>query len=80
MTLLVYILGGGPIATIHVVYIQLSHKLHDLYATDLSGRSDGDSLSSGSDRAIGVPRDGAEAPQVKFNVMGVGYGTHSRHL
>ena len=42
VTLWVHTLGGGPIANIHVVYIHLSPKLHDLYATDLSGWSDGD--------------------------------------
>ena len=80
MTLWVHTLGGGPTPYNHIVYIHLSPKLHELYATDLSGRSDGDLLSSDPDQAIGVPRDGAKVPRVYLYVMDVGYGTHSRHL
>ena len=53
MTFLVYTLGGGPVAHAHIVCIELSDKLHDLCIHDLSGRSDGELLSSDSDPAIG---------------------------
>jgi hypothetical protein len=77
---LVCTLGGGPVADAHIVDIELSHKLHDLYIRDLSGRSGGELLSSNSDRAIGGKARGTKAPQRYFYIMDVGYGTHSRHL
>ena len=80
MTFLVYTLGGGPVADVHIVYIELSDKLHDLCIHDLSGRSDGELLSSDSDQAIGGRARGTKAPQRDFCIMDVGYGTHSRHL
>ena len=80
MTFLVYTLGGGPVADIHIVYIELSDKLHDLCIHDLSGRRGGELLSSNSGRAIGGRARGAKALKVNFYVMDVGYGTHSRHL
>ena len=80
MTFLVYTLSGGPVADIHIVYIELSDKLHDLCIHDLSGRSDGELLSSDSDQAIGGRARGTKAPQRYFYIMDVGYGTHSRHL
>ena len=80
MTFLVYTLGGGPVAHAHIVYIELSDKLHDLCIHDLSGRSDGELLSSDSDQAIGGRARGTKAPQRDFFIMDVGYGTHSRHL
>ena len=52
MISLVDTLATGPIAHAHIVYIRLSDKLHDLYIRDLSGRSDGELLSSDSDQAI----------------------------
>ena len=52
MTLLAYTLGGGPVANTHIAYIQLSPKLLDLYATDLSGREDDEPLSSDSGRDV----------------------------
>ena len=79
MTFLVYTLGGGPVAHAHIVYIELSDKLHDLCIHDLSGRSDGELLSSDSDPAIGGRVRGTKAPQRDFFIMDVGYGTHSRH-
>ena len=80
MTFLVCTLGGGPVLIAHVVYIQLSAKLDDLCIHDLSGRSDGELLSSGSYRAIGGRARGTKAPKRYFFIMDVGYGTHSRHL
>ena len=53
MTFVVYTLGGGPVAHAHIVYIELSDKLHDLGIHDLSGRRGGELLSSDSDQAIG---------------------------
>ena len=80
VTLLVYTLGGGPVAHAHIVYIRLLDKLHDLYIRDLSGRSDGELLSSDSDPAIGGRVRGTKAPQRDLFIMDGGYGTHSRHL
>ena len=59
VTLLAYTLGGGPIANTHIAYIHISPKLHDLYANALSGREDGEPLSSDSDRAMCVRPHGA---------------------
>ena len=70
----------GPVADAHIVYIRLSDKLHDLYIRDLSGRSDGELLSSDSNPAIGGRVRGTKAPQRDFFIMDVGYGTHSRHV
>ena len=80
MISLVETLATGPIAHAHIVYIELSDKLHDLYIRDLSGRSDGELLSSDSDQAIGGRVRGTKAPRRYFLIMDVGYGTHSRHL
>ena len=80
MIYLVDTFGGGPIADIHVVYIHLSDELDDLSIRHLSSRSDGELLSSDSDRAIGGRARGTKAPQRYFCIMDVGYGTHSRHL
>ena len=79
MIYLVDTFGGGPIADIHIVYIQLSPKLYDLSIHDLSGRRDGELLSSNSDQAIGGRPAGAKAPRRYFHVMDLGYGTHSQH-
>ena len=73
-------LSGGPVANTHVVNIHLSAKLGDLSIHDLSGRRDGELLSSDSDRAIGGRACGTKAPKRYFFIMDVGYGTHSRHL
>ena len=80
VTLLVCTLGGGPVANTHVVNIHSSAKLGDLSIHDLSGRSDGELLSSDSDRAIGGRACGTKAPQRHFYIMDLGYGTHRRHL
>ena len=72
--------GRGPVANNHVVDIHLSAKPGDLSIHDLSGRTDGELLSSDSDRAIGGRPPGTKAPQRYFYIMDVGYGTHSRHL
>ena len=80
MISLVDTLGGRPVADTHIVYIHLSDELSDLSIHDLSGRSDGELLSSDSDRAIGGRARGTNAPQRHFYIMDVGYGTHSRHL
>ena len=80
MIYLVDTLGTGPIADIQVVNIHLSTILGDLSIHDLSGRTDGELLSSDSDRAIGGRARGTKAPQRYFYIMDVGYGTHSRHL
>ena len=63
MISLVDTLATGPRAHAHIVYIRLSDKLHDLYIRDLSGRSDGELLSSDSDPAIGGRVRGTKAPQ-----------------
>ena len=80
MISLVDTFGGGPVAAAHVVYIHLSDELRHLSIHDLSGRSDGELLSSNSGRAIGGRARGTKAPQRHFYIMDVGYGTHSRHL
>ena len=80
MIYLVDTFGGGPVANTHVVNSHLSPKLDDLSIHDLSGRRDGELLSSNSDRAIGSRARGTKAPQRYFYIMDVGYGTHSRHL
>ena len=54
--------GGRPVAAAHIVYIHLSDELDDLSIRHLSGRSDGELLSSDSDRAIGGRALGAKAP------------------
>ena len=80
MIYLVDTLATGPVADIHVVNSHISTILDDLSIRHLSGRSDGELLSSDPDRAIGGRARGAKAPKVNFYVMHVGYGTHSRHL
>ena len=79
MTLIVCTLGGGPVLIAHVVYIQLSAKLDDLCIHDLSGRSDGELLSSGSYRAIGGRARGTKVPNLYLYGMDVGYVSPSRH-
>jgi hypothetical protein len=79
VTFLVCTFGGGPSSNIHIVYIHLSPKLRDLCIHDLSGRMDGELLSSDSDRAITRRARGTKAPKRYFCTMDVGYGTHSRH-
>ena len=79
MIYLVDTFGTGPVADTHVVNIHLSAKLGDLSIHDLSGRTDGELLSSDSDRAIGGRARGTKAPKRYFCIMDVGYGTHSRH-
>ena len=72
MIYLVDTFGGGPVADIHVVNSHLSTKLDDLSIHDLSGRRDGELLSSDSDRAIGGRARGTKAPQRYFYTMDVG--------
>ena len=80
MIYLVDTFGGGPVATAHIVYIHLSDELGDLSIRHLSGRRDGELLSSNPGRAIGGRACGTKAPQRHFYIMDLGYGTHSRHL
>ena len=62
MISLVDTLGTGPVADIHVVYIHLPDELGDLSIRLVSNRSDGELLSSDSDRAIGGRACGTKAP------------------
>ena len=62
MIYLVDTFGRGPVADIYVFNSHLSAKLRDLSIRLLSGRSDGELLSSDSDRAIGGRALGAKAP------------------
>ena len=62
MIYLVDTFGGGPVADTHIVYIHLSDELDDLSIRHLSSRSDGELLSSDSDRAIGGRACGTKAP------------------
>ena len=80
MISLVDTLATGPVADTHIVYIDLSDELRDLSIRHLSSRGEGELLSSDSDRAIGGRARGTKASKVYFYIMGLGYGTHSRHL
>ena len=62
MISLVDTLATGPVADTHIVYIHLSDELDDLSIRHLSGRGDGELLSSDSDRAIGGRARGTKAP------------------
>ena len=62
MISLVDTLGTGPIADIHIVYIHLSDELDEISIRLVSSRSDGELLSSDSDRAIGGRARGTKAP------------------